>query len=86
MRDAVEAGLDDGRRMLANAVRMAVETGELRPDTDIDQFVFELTGIILVAMQNQRLFKDKDAKPPRPRRLRASGARHTPRQRQIGKE
>lgn len=62
VRDAVEAGLDDGRRMLANSVRMAVETGELRPDTDIKQFVFELTGIILVAMQNQRLFKDKNTK------------------------
>lgn len=62
VRDAVEAGLDDGRRMLANSVRMAVETGELRPDTDINQFVFELTGIILVAMQNQRLFKDKNTK------------------------
>ena len=61
VRDAVEAGLADGRRMLANAVRMAIETGELRPDTDIDQFVFEFTGIVLVSMQNQRLFKDKDA-------------------------
>lgn len=62
VRDAVEAGLDDGRRMLANSVRMAVETGELRPDTDIQQFVFELTGIILVAMQNLRLFKDRNTK------------------------
>lgn len=61
VRDAVEAGLADGRRLLANAVRLAVETGELRPDTDIDQFVFEFTGIVLVSMQNQRLFKDKDA-------------------------
>jgi len=61
VRDAVEAGLADGRRLLANAVRLAVEAGELRPDTDIEQFVFEFTGIVLVSMQNQRLFKDKDA-------------------------
>ncbi len=61
VRDAVEAGLADGRRLLANAVRLAVETGELRPGTDIEQFVFEFTGIVLVAMQNQRLFKEKDA-------------------------
>lgn len=61
VRDAVAAGLADGRRMLANAVRMAVETGELRPDTDVEQFVFELVGIELVAMQSQRLFKDRDA-------------------------
>lgn len=61
VRDAVEAGLADGRRLLANAVRMAIETGDLRPDTDVDQFVFEFTGIELVSMQNQRLFNDKDA-------------------------
>ncbi|MBI4989387.1 MAG: TetR/AcrR family transcriptional regulator [Rhodocyclales bacterium] len=61
VRDAVEAGLADGRRLLANAVRLAVEAGELRPDIDVEQFVFEFTGIVLVAMQNQRLFREKDA-------------------------
>lgn len=61
VRDAVEAGLNEGRRLLANAVRMAVETGDLRPDTDVDQVVFEFTGIELVNMQNKRLFRDKDA-------------------------
>lgn len=61
VRDCVEAGLADGRRMLANATRMAIEAGELRPDTDIEQFVFEFTGIVLVTMQNQRLFREKDA-------------------------
>lgn len=61
VRDAVKAGLDDGRRLLANAVRMAIEAGDLRPDTDVDQFVFEFSGIVLVAMQGQRLFRDKDA-------------------------
>ena len=61
VRDCVEAGLADGRRLLANAVRLAIEAGELRPDTDIDQFVFEFSGIVLVTMQSQRLFMDKDA-------------------------
>ena len=61
VRDCVEAGLADGRRLLANAVRMAIETGELRPDTDVEQFVFEFTGITLVNMQSKRLFNDKDA-------------------------
>ena len=51
----------DGRRMLANAVRLAVEAGELRPDTDVEQFVFEFSGIVLITMQNQRLFREKDA-------------------------
>lgn len=63
VRDAVAAGLASGRQMLANAVRMAVEAGDLRADTDIDQFVFELVGIELVAMQSQRLFRDKQAIP-----------------------
>lgn len=61
VRDAVEAGLADGHRLLANAVRMAIEAGELRPDTDIDQFVFEFTGLTLANMQSKRLFKDRDA-------------------------
>ena len=61
VRDAVEAGLADGRRLLANAVRLAIEAGELRPDTDVDQFVFEFSGIVLVTMQGQRLFREKDA-------------------------
>lgn len=61
VRDAVEAGLADGRRLLANAVRMAIEAGELRPDTDIDQFVFEFIGLTLANMQSKRLFKDRDA-------------------------
>ena len=60
VRDAVEAGLADGRRMLANAVRLAVEAGELRPDTDVEQFVFEFSGIVLITMQNQRLFREKE--------------------------
>jgi len=63
VRDAVAAGLADGRRMLANAVRLAVEAGDLREDTDVDQFVFELVGIELAAMQSQRLFRDKQAIP-----------------------
>lgn len=61
VRDAVEAGLADGHRLLANAVRMAIEAGELRPDTDIEQFVFEFTGLTLANMQSKRLFKDRDA-------------------------
>jgi AcrR family transcriptional regulator len=61
VRDAVASGLAAGRRTLVDAVRMAVETGELRQDTDVEQFVFEMVGINLVAMQSQSLFKDKDS-------------------------
>ncbi|MBA3902398.1 MAG: TetR family transcriptional regulator [Rhodocyclaceae bacterium] len=59
VRDAVAAGQKVWRDTLAHAVGMAVEAGELRPDTDIDQFVFEMVGIVLVCQQNRRLFHDK---------------------------
>jgi AcrR family transcriptional regulator len=59
VRDAVEAGQRAWRASLARAVRLAVEEGELRADLDVAQFVFELAGIVLVAHQNRRLFRDE---------------------------
>lgn len=59
VRDAVEAGQVAWRASLARAVQLAMETGELRADLDIPQFVFELVGIALVAQQNRRLFHDE---------------------------
>lgn len=61
LRDAVEAGQQAWRRTLAEAVAKAVDTGELRADLDLDQFVFELVGIIMVAQQNSRLLGDPDS-------------------------
>ncbi|WP_310449426.1 TetR/AcrR family transcriptional regulator [Sulfuritalea sp.] len=61
LRDEVKNSLLALRRTLAETVAKAVETGELRPDIDIEQFVFELNGIYQAAQQNRRLFSDPDA-------------------------
>lgn len=61
VRDAVAAGQRGWRRTLADAVSMAVGEGHLRADTDVDQFVFEMVGIVMVAEQNSRLFGDRQS-------------------------
>lgn len=61
LRDEVKNSLMALRRTLAETVAKAVETGELRPDIDIEQFVFELNGIYQATQQNRRLFSDPDA-------------------------
>jgi AcrR family transcriptional regulator len=61
LRDEVRNALQALRRTLAETVAKAVAVGELRADTDIDQFVFELNGIYQVTQQSRRLFDDPDA-------------------------
>ncbi|MDZ4254804.1 MAG: TetR/AcrR family transcriptional regulator [Sulfuritalea sp.] len=61
LRDEVKNSLLALRRTLAETVAKAVETGELRTDIDIEQFVFELNGIYQATQQNRRLFSDPDA-------------------------
>lgn len=58
MRDAVVERQRLVARELAKAVRMAVDTGELRADTDPGQFVFEMFGLILAFYHTQRLLGD----------------------------
>lgn len=61
LRDEVRNGMLALRRTLADTVAKAVATGELRADTDVDQFAFELEGIYQVAQQSRRLLNDPDA-------------------------
>jgi AcrR family transcriptional regulator len=49
------------REALIRAVQLAVETGELREDTDAAQFAFEMFGIVLVLHHDTRLFGGTDA-------------------------
>jgi AcrR family transcriptional regulator len=49
------------RAMLERATRMAIETGELRDDLDIDQFVFELVSISGAYHHFGRLLGDPEA-------------------------
>ena len=61
MRDAV---LDRQRlleRELAKTVRLAIETGELRPDTDPDEVAFALMGIILAYYRAQSTVGEAEA-------------------------
>jgi AcrR family transcriptional regulator len=61
MRDAVAERQLTLARELARAVAMAVETGELRKDTDPRQFVFEMFGLVLACFQTKRLLGDASA-------------------------
>jgi AcrR family transcriptional regulator len=61
LRDEVRSSLLNLRHFLADVVARSVETGELREDIDIDQFVFELEGIYQITQQTRRLFNDTDA-------------------------
>lgn len=61
LRDEVRNGVEALHRVLADAIAKAVVTGELRADTDIGQFVFELNGIYQATQQSHRLFNDPDA-------------------------
>lgn len=49
------------REMLARATRMAIDTGELRADLDVDQFVFELVSITGAFHHFGRLLGDPNA-------------------------
>jgi hypothetical protein len=43
-------------------VGMAIETGELRADTDTEQFVFEMFGISLATHHHRRLLSEPRAR------------------------
>lgn len=67
VRDAVLAALASWSGYVAAELRAAVDAGELAPDTDIDQLVFELNGVALAAEQAIQLHRDPTA-PVRARR------------------
>jgi AcrR family transcriptional regulator len=58
VRDALVAGQRELRGALAKGVRLAVEEGHLRPDTDPWQVVFELLGIVLAVHHDRGLLAD----------------------------
>jgi AcrR family transcriptional regulator len=67
IRDALVAGQRELRGALAKAVRLAIEEGHLRPDTDPWQIAFELMGIVL-AVHHDRGLLDDSRSPERARR------------------
>lgn len=60
-RDYLVEVLGEQRRMFERATRMAIDTGELRKDLDVDQFVFELSSITGAYHHFGRLLGDPNA-------------------------
>jgi AcrR family transcriptional regulator len=62
IRDAVIAYQRRGNAITEKAVRLAIEEGHLRPDTDPEQIAFEMLGTILANHNHRRLLGDKEAR------------------------
>jgi AcrR family transcriptional regulator len=67
VRDELVGMVKSWQRELVRAIRQAVDTGELRADTDPGELVFDLYGVILVLHHDARLMESPDA-PARARR------------------
>ena len=89
IRDAVIANQRRGNGVIEKAVRLAIEEGHLKPQTDPEQIAFEALGIVLASHNHRRLLGDKEARKrafnafdelvarhaAAPRRLRAASSR-----------
>ncbi len=67
VRDELVGMVRSWQRELVRAIRQAIDTGELRADTDPGELVFDLYGVILVLHHDARLMDSADA-PARARR------------------
>ena len=61
MHDAILQHMQQLNQGIMRNVLAAIETGELLADTDPEQFVFELFGIVASCYRSRNLFKDSDA-------------------------
>src|SRR5690606_25860748 len=61
VRDALVESISAWRIALIRACRQAMECGEVNPDTDAEQLVFELFGIFLALHHDARLLHTPDA-------------------------
>jgi AcrR family transcriptional regulator len=61
LRDAVAGHYERLEHDLARAVRLAAEQGHLRPDVDVEQFVFDMLGVIFAYYHSARLLRHDDA-------------------------
>jgi AcrR family transcriptional regulator len=62
IRDAVIEYQHRGNAICEKSVRLAIEEGHLRPDTDPEQIAFEMLGIVLASHNHRRLLGDKEAR------------------------
>lgn len=61
LRDAVVGHYERLESELARAVRLAVDQGHMRADLDVEQFVFEMLGIVFVYQHQTRLLNRERA-------------------------
>lgn len=71
LRDRLEAGLARWRASLRRTVLQALDAGQLRPDTDPEQLVFEIHSLVVGLMHDARFLRD----PKAPQRMRSAYAR-----------
>jgi len=61
LRDALAAIVISWKAELLRALEQARQCGDLRPDTDCEQMVFEIYGLMLMLHQDARLLRGKDS-------------------------
>lgn len=62
IRDAVIEYQHRGNAISEKAVRLAIEEGHLRRDTDPEQIAFEMLGMVLASHNHRRLLGDREAR------------------------
>ncbi|MBI4998990.1 MAG: TetR/AcrR family transcriptional regulator [Rhodocyclales bacterium] len=61
VREAVLAHYKRLEQELGRAVELAIEQGHLRADLDVEQFVFDMLGVIFAYYHSARLFRREEA-------------------------
>lgn len=79
IRDAVIANQHRGNAVTRKAVRLAIEQGHLKTETDPEQITFELLGIVLASHNHRRLLGDKEARTRALKAFEELVARHATR-------
>lgn len=63
VRDELVSMVQGWQQEISRAVGQSIEAGHLRPDTDVDEVVFGLYGVILVLHHDARLMRSAQALP-----------------------
>lgn len=61
LRERLQQGIERWRGSLRRTVRQAVELGQLRPDTDAEQLVFEIYCLIIGLLHDARFMRDESS-------------------------
>lgn len=61
VRDELVAMIRSWKGALSRAIQLAIDTGELRADTDVSEMIFDIYGVILVLQHDARLLGSPSA-------------------------